>query len=353
MLGEAAALAAAACWAVGSHLFGRIGRSGEVPPGAMNLGKCVTAATLSGATILVLGGRLWPTAPPAAIRWLVASGVAGLALGDLAYFGALTTIGVRRAILLLSTAPVFAAIGGALWLDERIGLRDGLAIAAVLTGVVLVVYERTAPPASAPASAPPASGPLPSAGGAASGASAGGENTVGLPSVAGLALGVLAGVGQAAGSLMSRAAMASESSDAGSSPDAATSAIVSGASAPHAPIGALEASFVRLCAGIAGLVVLAAVAGRLGPWTRVLSRPPTLGRVAGSAVIGTYIGIWLAQFAIGHAASTAIASTLLATTPIFALPLGRLFAAERITARAVTGTLVACAGLAGLTLAAR
>ena len=110
MIGELAALSASCCWAVGSHLFGRIGRSGEVPPGAMNLGKCLAALAFFFATALVvgaIGGHIVPTASPRAIGWLTASGFVGLALGDGAYFQSIVSIGVRRGLLLLSTAPVF------------------------------------------------------------------------------------------------------------------------------------------------------------------------------------------------------------------------------------------------------
>jgi drug/metabolite transporter (DMT)-like permease len=305
--GDAAALTAAACWAVGSHLFGRIGRGGAVPPGAMNLGKLATATVLFGATLLAMTGRLWPEAQRGALLLLAASGAVGLAIGDSAYFGAIVTIGVRRSILLLSTAPVFTAIGGAVWLGERLGVVDVMAIAAVLLGLVLVVQDRE--PAREAVRLVANAAPRPHLG-------------------VGVLLGLCAGLGQAVGSLLSRAAMRSG-------------------------IDAISASHVRIVSGLIALVLLAAASRRLVPWVRALASQRTLGAVAGSATIGTYAGIWLAQLAIGTASSTAIASTLLATAPLFALPLGRVLNAERITARAVGGTLVASAGLMTLAMLGR
>jgi drug/metabolite transporter (DMT)-like permease len=301
MIGELAALAASCCWAVGSHLFGRIGRSGEVPPGAMNLGKCLTALALFAVTAVVVGatgGHIVPAASQRATGWLLASGFVGLALGDGAYFQAIVRIGVRRALLLLSTAPVFAAIGGALCLGEQLGAREWAAILAVMVGVGLVVEERDAGSA---------------------------DRAPQRLTTAGVLFGAAAGLGQAAGSLMSRAAM-------------------------NEGVTALDAALVRLPAGVVGILILAALSRRLVGYTRSLRRPGVLGAVAGSAAIGTYLGIWLSQFAIGHARSTAIASTLLATSPIFALPLGKWLNADRITPRALGGTLVACAGLVLLTM---
>lgn len=305
MIGEAAALGAALCWAVGSHLWGRIGRSTQLAPGALNLGKCTAGALAFGVTGLVTGGRIVPDLPPRAMGLLALSGIIGLTLGDGAYFGAMAILGVRRALLLLSTAPVFTAIGGALWLGEPPGLLEAISIAAVLAGVGVVVNEQATRASPEGEAAPPPAK----------------RGTVLL----GLLLGVGSGAGQAAGSLVSRAAMAS-----GVSP--------------------LDTALVRLPAALIGIVVLAGATGRLLPWARSLARPRLLAAISGAALVGTYLGIWLAQVAIGRSRSTAVASTLLATSPIFALPLGRWLEGERVTLRAIVGTLLACAGLGGLTL---
>jgi drug/metabolite transporter (DMT)-like permease len=114
-------------------------------------------------------------------------------------------------------------------------------------------------------------------------------------------------------------------------------------------VSALDASLVRLPAGLVGIVLLSTAAGQIGNFARPLRRPRVLGAIALTAALGTYLGLWLSQFAIGHASSTAVAATLLATSPIFALPLGRWLNADPVTPRAVFGTLLACAGLTLLT----
>jgi len=302
MIGEAAALAAAMCWAVGAHLWGRIARTANVAPGALNLGKCFAGALVFALTGLVMGGRAIPDLPARTMAWLALSGVLGLTLGDGAYFGAMSILGVRRALLLLSTAPVFTAVGGALWLGEPPSPSEVASIAAVLVGVGVVVHEQQ-PEGALHQPAVPSKG----------------------TALLGVVFGIGSGVGQAAGSLVSRAAMAD-----GVSP--------------------LDTALVRVPAALAGIVLLAGATGRLVPWARSLARPRLLAAISGAAFVGTYLGIWLAQLAIGRSRSTAVASTLLATSPIFALPLGRWLNAERITLRALGGTLLACAGLAGLTL---
>ncbi|MFT3767642.1 MAG: DMT family transporter [Minicystis sp.] len=302
VIGEASAIGAAVCWAVGSHLFGRIGR--DVPPGAMNLGKCASALVMFAAAGLVMTGRLVPSPPAATLPWLVGSGVVGLAIGDSAYFGAMALIGVRRALLLLSTAPVFAAVGGALFLGEALGRREIAAIAAVLLGVGVVVNEQD---------------------GSAKSPAAGGLASSPRVSLAGVLYGGVAGLSQAVGSLMSRFAMTSG-------------------------VNPLDTSLVRLTAGVGAMILVAGLTGRIGGWGRTLGRPRLLAAIGGLAFVGTFCGLWLSQIAIGRASSTAVASTLLATSPIFALPLGRLLNAERVTLRALGGTALAVAGLVGLTL---
>jgi drug/metabolite transporter (DMT)-like permease len=306
MIGEAAALAAAVCWAVGSHLWSRVARratlESPLAPGALNLGKCVAAGAMFAATGLVVNGRVVPSVAPRPMAWLVVSGVIGLTLGDSAYFGCMALLGVRRALLLLSTAPIFAAIGGAVFLGEPLGAPHALAILVAVAGVALVVNEGNGSERAPVAASAARVAPL------------------------GILYGLGAGLGQAAGSLASRAAMASG-------------------------VDPLDTALVRLPAGIAGMVLLAGVSGRLVPWARSLTRPGLPGAILGAAFVGTYSGIWLAQLAIGRASSTAVASTLLATSPIFALPIARVLEGERISLRAVLGTLVACAGLAVLVFA--
>jgi drug/metabolite transporter (DMT)-like permease len=268
----------------------------------MNLGKCLTATALFWISGMVVNGRVFPSVSPGKAALLFASGVVGLSLGDGSYFKAILTIGVRRALLLLSMAPVFTALGGALFLDEPLHLRDAAGILAVVVGVAVVVNEQQTPRDGAPAlEAPP------------------------KLSAVGLLFALGAALGQATGGLMSRVGMADGMS-------------------------ALDASLIRLPGGLIGILVLAGSTGGLRNTVQALRKPRLFAAIAGASVIGTFFGIWLSQYAISHAASTAIASTLMAMSPVFALPLGYFLNRERISLRAVLGTLAAVGGLSLLTL---
>ena len=290
MIGELCGLAAAACWAVGSLLFSRIGKS--TTPEAMNLGKCLSAGLLLSGTALAVGGGGGVFGP--GLGWLALSAVAGLTIGDTAYFGALVRLGMAPALLLLSAAPAFTAVGGWLFLGEQLTSIDGAGIGAVTAGIALVVWQPGAPGAP--------------------------ERKLGP----GIVLGIVAAMGQAAGSLLSKQAML-----LGVTP--------------------LEAGGSRLLIG--GVVLAAALAlrGRLAPSVVALRSERTWLRVTAASLVGSYAGIWLAQVAIDRAKSTGIAATLLATSPIFAIPIARL-AGETIRARAVAGAVLGVGGVALLTL---
>lgn len=295
-VGELAGLAAALAWAVGSTLFSRIGRAAS--PLSMNLGKCLSAGLLLGVTLVAMRG-LAISAPAPALGWLVASAVAGLTIGDTAYFNALVRLGVPRAILLLSTAPVFAAIGARIFLDEPLGARSALGIAVTLAGIALTVTSSTAD------------------------ASTGHESSAAhrARTALGLGFGVLAGLGQAAGSLLSKQAMT-------------------------AGLDPLFVSSGRLLVGGVTLLLAAAIRGRLPSVARDLGENRAWLRIAGAGLVGSYAGIWLSQIALAKTPSTGVASTLLATSPVFALPIAHLLGDERIRPRGAFGAFVTVGGVA-------
>ena len=292
MVGEIAGLSAAACWALGSLFFSRIGRT--TSPEAMNLGKSLGAGLLLVTTAVLVGGGGFTLGP--ALLWLVLSAIAGITIGDTAYFGALVRLGMGPALLLLSSAPAFTALGGWALLGEPLTGRDLAGIAAVSVGIALVVWR---PP---PSGAPP-------------------ERRA-----SGVALGILAVIGQASGSLLSKQAM------------------VLG-------ITPIRAGGGRLLVGGLVLALVLAVRGRLRGATGELRMNRTWLRVGAASMVGSYLGIWLAQIAINGARSTGVAATLLGTSPIFALPIARI-AGEKIELRAVVGALLGVGGVALLTSSA-
>ena len=101
----------------------------------------------------------------------------------------------------------------------------------------------------------------------------------------------------------------------------------------------------RLAGGILILLVLSPVMRRaMHVQWRKLSR--IWGLLLITVFLGTYLALWLQQVSLKYAAA-GIAQTLFATSPLFVLPIA-LKMGERVTFRAVSGVVVALAGVAML-----
>ena len=99
------------------------------------------AVALLGVTHLVLFRTIVPPASGPQWFYMGLSGVAGLALGDFGYFGALVFLGPRRGVLLMAMAPIFSVIAGYFILGEIPGPWNLLGIIVTLSGVTWVIRK--------------------------------------------------------------------------------------------------------------------------------------------------------------------------------------------------------------------
>ncbi len=291
VLGEVSCLVAALCWALAVTLFRRpIAAYGAQ---AVNLGKNTIAAVLLGVTALLAGqiGDL-TGAPPTAVLLVAASGLVGMTLGDTALFAAVHRVGVHRALLLQTLAPVFTAALAFAVRGEQLTLPQVGGAVAILLGIALVVTRRGAARDARPLA------------------------------WAGIAFGVLAAFGQGAGVVLAKVGMEE--------------------------VRFLAAGFVRLTAAALGLVVWMAATRNARGIGAVLGSTVALRRLLGPSLIGTYVAVLLMMLGIALAPA-AIAAVLLATSPVFSLFIEARLEKAPITARAVVGTLLAVAGVSVIT----
>lgn len=295
-LGEIAALTGALLWAIASVLYGRVGQ--KISPLVLNLLKGAIAIGLLGVTLWIQRAA-WPQVSGVVTLQLGLSGLIGIGLGDTAYLAALRNLGARRALLLETLAPPFSVILARVVLREQLSGGAIAGILITLAGVGWVISERTPAQQSAQPSVP-------------------------TPSRQrwGLVWGLLAELAQASGAVLSRSALANSS------------------------ITPLWSSLLRLVGGEVILIGLFVVAGTrqtptLNPstWTK-----RGLVAIVLAAIGGTYLGIWLQQTALKFA-PTGIAQTLLATSPLFVLPVVALLG-EKITLRSLIGVVIAVIGIA-------
>jgi len=286
--GELAALTAAFIWACGSIVYTGVGR--EIAPLALNFTKGWIAIVLLGLTFL-LTGQTAPSIEFTQFFLLFVSGVIGIGFGDTAYFKALNCMGARRTLLFETLAPPLSAILALIFLQERLSTSAWLGIGLTILGVIWVILEQ----------APDRQG--------------------NFRLVQGSLYGLLAAIGQAAGAVMSRAALTSTDIDS------------------------LWSTLIRLIGGTSALFIWILLQRQSREMTKPLRDRRFLTIIAGTAFISTYLGIWLQQTSLKFA-TTGIAQALSSTSPLFILPISRAMG-ERISMRSIVGVLI---GLLGVSL---
>ena len=286
---ELAALATATCWAT----TGLIAADAVRALGAFHFNLWRQGFVTLVLLAVVAATGAWAGLDQWTLAVLALSGVIGILLGDTFNFAAVGRLGPRRAGAIFAlNAPMAAVLGWAL-LGEALSLQAAAGIALTAAGVAVAILGR--PRANAHRL----------------------ESLTGtlLP---GLGFGLMAALGQAAGSLIARPVM-----ETGLDP--------------------WLASLVRV--GASGLAMGVAAAT---PWA-----PPRPAQVSGlvvaltaaTALIGLFLGMTLFLFAL-QGSQTGIIATLSATSPVIILPLLWLRTGQRPTATSWLGAAMAVAGLA-------
>jgi drug/metabolite transporter (DMT)-like permease len=304
-LGEFCAAATALCWTGSSFAFGIASRAvGGLPVNQFRLWAAVPCLAV---LVVLVTGSVWPTdAPLPRIALLAVSGFVGLVLGDLGFFHALGTIGPRISSVLMATWPAMAAglaaFGGEPLTWPMVG---GIALSTVGVAVVLLRSR---------------------------------EGSAWLPGLTrrqwwtGVAGALVGALGQAGGVVLARLGMAE---------------------APDLPKGVdpLHATLVRMATAAVAMQVVVTVQRR--PWVmRAVpkNRAALTGALVGM-VFGPVFGVWLSMTAT-HLAPLATGAVLMATTPIFMMPVARIAYGARIGWSGLFGTLLAVGGV-GVLLTAR
>lgn len=285
---ELAALAAAFCWALTGVMSA--GPVAKVGPFAFNLFRqgFVTAVL----AVLVLATGAWQGTDAALIPRMVASGIIGILMGDTMLFFALRRLGPRRTGALFALNAPMAALLGWVFLGETLSPQGAAGVVLCTAGVALSVLGRS------------------------------GSNrfeTLHGAIWPGIALGLLAALGQASGSLIARPAMA-----AGMDP--------------------MVASLIRVAVAVAGLrlmLVLPLPVFRIQ--TRLQGRD--LVQTAASGILAMVIGMTLLLFAL-QGGKVGIVSTLSALSPVLILPVLWGLTGERPTGASWLGAAIAVTGMA-------
>jgi drug/metabolite transporter (DMT)-like permease len=286
-VGELAALSTAVLWCFTSLLFGEAARRiGSLAVNLLRLPMALVLLTLTLATT----SHAFAGLDGKRLAFLVFSGIIGLSVGDLAYFGSLRRLGPRLSLLLLSLAPIFATVTAVLLLAEVPSPRALAGIGITLAGVAWVVLERKGDDAP----------------------------HAGLRS--GVVRGVVAAMCQGVGLVLAKIGMAGV-------------------------VSPLAASWVRIAFGGIALWLATAVIGKLRParLSHGLQRAGWL--LLGGALCGPFLGVWMSLVA-ARLTAVGVAATIMATNPVLIIPIVMATERYRPSWRALLGTLVTVVGVA-------
>jgi drug/metabolite transporter (DMT)-like permease len=291
--GEIAALLTAVCWSFNSVVFTRAGkRVGAATVNIMRLWIAVPALAL-------LHWLLFATPFPFAIEpgrflYLGVSGLIGFVIGDAMLFESFLLIGPRLAMLLALLVPVCSALLAWVFLGEKLLALEIVSMLVTIGGIAWVVAEKTVPVDALTSREPR-------------------KYRLGILLAAGGAL------GQAVGLLFSRLGLAGGYS-------------------------AISATLVRVGVAAVALAFLSLFQGKVHAHLAKMKDKKALLEISAGALTGPALGVVLSLVAIAHT-HIGVASTLMSLTPVLLLPVSHFLFKEKITSRAIIGTLIALSGV--------
>ncbi|MBK9207513.1 MAG: DMT family transporter [Anaerolineales bacterium] len=295
-IGEIAGLATSFFFSITAIIFTKAGRM--VGPQNANRLRIIFALTYLVILNLILFREPIPfSADSSRWIWLSLSGVIGLALGDVFFFQSLISVGTRLGSLLLSLAPIFASLIAWIFFGETLTPLQITGVVIALTGIGWVVMSHEEP-----------------------------ADTPHGHTRRGVIFGVLAGLGQAVGFVLSKQGMIGDFSP-------------------------FQGNAIRMLAAAIFIWSWAILQGQAGSTiTEVRRQPQTLKLLAIGALVGPVLGVTASLLAVQHA-EVGVASTLMALPPVIVLPISYFVFKEKVGWQAIAGTLLAIVGVAVLFLA--
>ena len=295
-IGELAALATSFLFALTALIFTQTGRM--VGSQVTNRVRLTFALVYLILLNLVLFREPLPfSANSSRWLWLSLSGIIGLSLGDAFLFQSLVSVGTRLGTLLLSLAPIFGSIIAWIFLGEILTALQIMGIVLALAGIAWVLASHEEPP-----------------------------DTPHGQTRRGVIFGVLAGLGQAIGLVLSKQGMFGDFSP-------------------------FQANTIRMLAAVIFIWLWTAFEGQASvTFTTLRDKPRTIRLLLLGAFTGPVLAVSLSLLAVQQA-QIGVASTLMALSPVIILPISYFGFKEKVGRQAIVGTLLAIAGVAILFLA--
>ncbi|MFA6335455.1 MAG: DMT family transporter [Bacteroidales bacterium] len=303
-LGELISIAVALSWTLSALFFEFAGK--KIGSLIVNILRLIFAFFLLGTMLFFTTGSYFPqNADTNTWIWMTLSGLVGFVFGDLCLFYSYLLITARFSQLLMTLAPPFAALFGWILLGETLSPMGFAGMAVTLLGIAISVLKR-------------------------------GENDNGkanlklhLP-VKGLLLGIGGALGQGLGIVLSKQGMNYYSISAQGTE-----------AAPYIPFAATQ---IRIITGIIGFALIVLLSGRTKNFIEGIKNKKGMAATFAGSIFGPFIGVSLSLMAIQYT-NTAVASTIMATTPIIILIPYVLLYKKKITFIEVLGAVLSVAGV--------
>lgn len=290
-LGEIAGVLTAICWTASALSFSLATR--RVGSLAVNIVRLVFAMGMFMVWSKVMRGFWTPLdASPEAWKWLSISGLIGFVAGDYCLFKSFSYQSAKLSMLIMSLAPPIATLAGSVILHERLTWLNGLGMVLVLSGIATVILKQPESETN--------------------------RSRLNYP-VKGLLLALGGAVGQGVGAVFSKLGM--------------------GGYDPFA------SSQIRTVTGILGFVVIISLARKWQSVNFALKNNNAMVPLVIGSFFGPFLGVSLSLFAFQHT-SVGIASTLIATVPVFILIPSALILHEKLNWKEVAGAFLAVGGMA-------
>ena len=301
-IGEMAAGGTAFLWAFSALLFTLAGK--RIGPNTVNIARLAIGLVIIVIMHWFALGSIFPFETEA-WRWgvLALSAILGLVVGDTALFFAFVMIGPRLSMLIMTAVPVFSALFAWICFGQVITGIEYIGMALTIAAIGWVVTENRgddAPESNAK------------------------ESTAIMPDgrtfLLGIALSLVGVFGQTANLVVTKYALADDYSE-------------------------LSATQIRILISLVALLGYVVVRGQAVEMTRKIAKDSVaFMQTSVGALIGPVLGIWLSYIAIEHT-KIGVASTIMSIPPLLLIPLSAIFLDDRITMRAVVGTMVALIGV--------
>ncbi len=298
--GELIAIAVAVSWTLTALFFEFAGnRIGSL---TVNLLRLFFALFLLGGLLYFTTGSFLPAAADGKTwLWMSLSGLVGFVFGDLCLFYSYILITARFSQLLMTLAPPFAALFGWLMLGEKLSPMGLLGMTVTLTGIAISILKRGAKK----------------------------DIHIQLP-IKGVLLGLGGALGQGLGIVLSKIGMNHYAASA-------QGLKVAG----YIPFAATQ---IRIITGLVGFSLIILLTKRVTVFRAGLKDRRAVSAIFMGAIFGPFVGVSLSLMAVQYT-NTAIASTIMATTPVIILIPYILLYKRKVSLIEVIGAILSVLGV--------